>query len=117
MRVATDNIMFKVYLTRKSLNDMLYFCLLSAFLIYHSWGKNDKKGTLSDTPKKQSWCRSLFHVVPPILFITFMNMFQKNFSSTIAVSIFILNFLFNVSKIFARNVSLKIFRKTFCRAF
>lgn len=52
MCVATDNIMFKVYLTRKSLNDMLYFCLLSAFLIYHSWGKNDKKGTLSDTPKK-----------------------------------------------------------------
>lgn len=50
--VATDHIVFKVYLTRKSLGDMLYFCLLSAFLIYHSWRKRDKKENLSHAPKK-----------------------------------------------------------------
>ena len=53
--VATDHIAFKVCLMRKSLGDMLYFCLLSAFfLIYHSWGKHDKKENLSGTPENKA---------------------------------------------------------------
>lgn len=84
--VATDHIAFKVCLMRKSLGDMLYFCLFSAFLIYHSWGKRDKKENLSCTPEKQSWYGPLFHVVPPILFVTFVHVFQKHFPPTVAVS-------------------------------
>ena len=51
--VATDHIAFKVCLMRKSLGDMLYFCLLSAFFFNLSQlGKTRQEGKLVWHPRK-----------------------------------------------------------------
>lgn len=51
----------------------------------------------------------LLNVDPPFLVIALMDMIEQDLSSLLAVSVFVLNFLLDVSQILAGDVALKIF--------
>lgn len=52
-------------------------------------------------------------VIPPLLLIPLMDMSKEHLSSAVTVSVFILNFLFDIHQVFSTNVPLKIFTKMF----
>jgi len=49
------------------------------------------------------------NVFPPVFLITFMDMLQQSFTPAFTISVFVLNLLFNVQKIFLGYVSFQIF--------